>query len=511
MLPKISRTKAYYVIAGLVSIPAGALLLEAVLTLAERNLGNVFGVPLRELAFFANVSFCFYVLFVYFDQRSLRRAESEELRSRLAASNSDRLTGTMMRTPFLDLLRDRLRSAKDRETVFLHADLDFLKQINDAHGHAIGDQALYRLVSLLRQIWPGAAIGRLGGDEFGVLLDEKADPARLDAELMALQRLFSEPVAIGGRSIRISASIGYAKAPTDSPIASELVALADLALYEAKKTRGIAVPFQADMLRDARARRFLVRELRAAILLNQLEVHYQPIMADNGGRLIGYEALVRWNHPVRGLISPVRFVPVAEESTLIDDLGDWVARRVCHDFPALGVEHVSINVSPVQLRNPNFAARFLSIIEAAGLAGSAIIAELTETSLLKAGSCENANLARMRARGVRIAIDDFGTGYASLQYLRKLKIDLVKIDRSYVQGATMDNVDLTFVRAIVSIAKSLDVVILAEGVETEAQMQLMNALGCTLFQGFLLGKPAPLGHWYHAAGEDAPDSLRATA
>jgi diguanylate cyclase (GGDEF)-like protein len=504
-LPKLEPTLLRIALPGILVVPLGALVLEGLLTLADRTFGAVTGSATRETAFFALILLAVYVAAVYAGLSRSRRRESHELRSLIEASNTDHVTGVMARTPFIERMRDVVRRSKAQKVLFLQVDLDYLKQINDAYGHATGDQVLAHLAATLRRLWPDALIGRIGGDEFGVLLSDAGEIAAVEATLATLQVQLTETISVNGRSIRVSASVGYSASPGDSPIPSELMALADLALYEAKKTRGVAVPFRAELLVDARARRFLVRELKAAILLDQLEVHYQPVVGIDGITRTGFEALVRWRHPVRGLISPERFIPVAEGSTLIDDLGEWVLRRVVRDFPRLGVPRAGVNVSPVQLRSPGFAQRFLSIIEEGGLVPGDIVVELTESCLLSPGLYERTNLDLLKAAGIRLALDDFGTGYASLQYLREFKADYIKLDKSYVQGAVDNPVELVFVTAILSIARSLDLVILAEGVETRAQFDLMTDVGCTLFQGYLTGRPAPLSTWSDDPASDAGD------
>jgi EAL domain-containing protein (putative c-di-GMP-specific phosphodiesterase class I) len=290
----------------------------------------------------------------------------------------------------------------------------------------------------------------------------------------------------------LSATIGIAAFPGDASHVDDLVSKADLALYRGKRNgRRQVVMFDPDMLADERHVRFIERELRAAILMNEIELFYQPIFGADGATLRSYEALVRWNHPVRGMISPADFVPIAEQSDLIDMLGEWVIRRACTDLDALGIP-VSVNVSSNQLRRAEFAGRFAEIVAETGASGSQLIAEITETVPLNAGAVERANIDALRALGVRIAIDDFGAGHASLQYLRAIPFDVLKIDRSYTAELESRQVDGAIIAAICTIARAIKVDVIAEGVETEAQLKLLQAAGCTAFQGFLLGRPLPL-------------------
>ena len=245
------------------------------------------------------------------------------------------------------------------------------------------------------------------------------------------------------------------------------------------------------MLGDERHRRFVERDLRAALMMNELELHYQPVFG-NDREIRSHEALVRWRHQVRGMISPAQFVPIAEESDLIDKLGEWVLRRACADLSRLGGKPVAINVSPMQLRHVDFATRFAATLKQLQVDPRLIIVEITETVPLNARAAELDNLDALRALGVRIAIDDFGAGHASLQYLRSFAFDIIKIDRSYVMDLGKSRIDGMIVTAICDIARSLPVDVIAEGVETQEQFKLLKLAGCTGFQGFLLGRPQPL-------------------
>lgn len=415
--------------------------------------------------------------------------EAAETAARL---NRDALTGLYNRAYFLAALEQNVFGGASRSVGYLHLDMDNLKSLNDNSGHHAGDAALVHLARIIQNVVPGAIVGRLGGDEFGILIpghDSKADLTSLGEDLLSQ---LEAPVSIAGRLVRLSASIGIALAPQDTTDAADLLYKADLALYKAKRAgRRMVVAFVPDMLGDERQRRFIERELRAALLLNELEVHYQPIF-DSDMTIRYYEALVRWRHRVRGMISPADFVPIAEESDLIEKLGTWVLRRVCADQTAIGGHPVAINVSPAQLRDPGFASRLVATLAEAGVDPHQIIVEITETVPLKAGKVELANLADLRITGVRIAIDDFGAGHASLQYLRSVAFDIIKIDRSYVSNLEANSLDYTIVAAVCDIARHLHVDVVGEGIETEGQLSLLRAAGCTRFQGFLLGRPTRL-------------------
>lgn len=435
------------------------------------------------------------VLLLIGDRLLQRRVEEAavEREQMLASAHRDALTGTFTRSWFLAALRSEVGLESTTPVGYMQIDMDHLKVLNDTGGHAAGDLALQHLIRAVGAVLPGALLGRLGGDEFGILvrgIDSKAALRRLGDQV--LKRL-GEPIQISGRPVRLSATIGVAIAPQDAQDADQLISKADIALYQGKRNgRCVTVCFDEGMLVDERHRRFIERELRAAILLNELDLFYQPIHAVNGSGLRCYEALVRWQHSVRGMIMPSDFIPVAEESDLIDKLGDWVLRRACLDFAALGAPAVSINVSVVQLRRPDFSERFLAILKETGTPGERLVVEVTETVPMQAGTVEQGNLLTLHEAGVRIAIDDFGAGHASLEYLRGFAFDIIKIDRSYVANLPQSRPDALIVSAICRIAVQLGLEVVAEGIETEEQKQFLVECGCTGLQGYLLGRPAPL-------------------
>lgn len=410
-----------------------------------------------------------------------------------AAAQCDALTGVRTRAYFLEALSAQVHRHSRRSVGYMQLDLDNLKVLNDTAGHGAGDAALVHLVKVIARVVPGAVVGRLGGDEFGIFIgdhDNKQGLRRLGEELL---RQLDEPVAIAGRPVRVSASIGIALAPADAVETADLISKADLALYKAKRSgRHTVVPFETEMLADERHRRFVERELRAALLMDELEVHYQPVFTARSMQVRSHEALVRWRHSVRGMIAPDQFIPFAEESDLIDKLGAWVLRRACLDLPTLGSASVSVNVSPVQLRHADFSQQVAAILRDTHTDPRRLIVEVTETVPLNSNDTAMANLAALRAMGVRVAIDDFGAGYASLQYLRGFAFDIIKIDRAYVTNAADNRIDAMIISAICKIARSLPVEVVAEGVETQAQLDFLIKAGCTAVQGYLLGRPAPL-------------------
>ena len=425
-------------------------------------------------------------------QQLIRAAAAQ--RRLLDSAYEDALTGAFTRSYFLDQLRSSLHG-NDRPVAYLQIDMDNLKVVNDSHGHGAGDAALVHLVKTLKALMPDELVGRLGGDEFGIALvgqDSKPALIRLGDQIL---HALGQPIAIDGRPIRLSATIGVALWPQDAAEADELISKADLALYKGKKNgRAATIAFESELLADERHKRFVERDLRAALLLNELEVHYQPIFAVDGVTRVSHEALVRWQHPVRGRILPGEFIGIAEQSDLIDKLGEWVLRRAVADLPRLGSRTVGVNVSAVQLTRRDFADRFAAVLAETGIDGSQVVIEVTESLPLQSSTVELRNISQLRDLGVRVAIDDFGAGFASLEYLRGFPFDIIKIDRSYVANLPKSRVDGLIVSAICEIARSLKVEVVAEGVETTEQLQFLQRAGVTALQGYLLARPEPLGH-----------------
>lgn len=427
--------------------------------------------------------------------RKLRRAllfAERQRRSAIAMANRDPLTGAFNRRHFCQELALLARNAEREPVGYIQFDVDHLKAINDGNGHAAGDAALRHIVDTVSAIVPGAIVGRLGGDEFAIAIPRVGSKPALKRLGERMIEALDKPCRIAGRDMRLSITVGVAAAPEDAYDADDLMSKADLALYRGKMSgRQMALCFEAELLTDERHKRFVERELRAAILLDELDLHYQPVFAPGGVQPISCEALVRWIHPVQGLIAPDRFIGIAEKGDLISKLGEWVLRRACADFPRLGVPALAINVSAAELRHADFAARFERTLNQTGMDPRKLVVEITETVPLQNDSTERRNIERLRAIGVRIAVDDFGAGHASLGYLRELDIDIVKIDRSYIRAITTSQTDAMIVEAIIAIARARGIAVIAEGVETQDQFEALVRSGCTGLQGFLLGRPAP--------------------
>lgn len=440
-----------------------------------------------------------------FGYRALRRAlvfAERQRRAAIATANRDALTGAFNRRHFCDELAVMVRKAEREPVGYIQFDVDHLKSINDGNGHGAGDAALRHIVATVSDIVPGAMIGRLGGDEFAIAISGVSSKPALRRLGQRMIEALDQPCRIAGRDMRLSITLGVAAAPEDAYDADELMSKADLALYRGKRSgRQTVMCFESELLTDERHKRFVERELRAAILMDELDLHYQPVFAPGSTRPISCEALVRWMHPVRGMIAPDRFIPIAEKSDLITKLGEWVLRRACMDFPRLGVPVLAINVSAAELRHEGFAARFIQTLEAAGMEPSNLVVEITETVPLQHDSTERRNIEMLRATGVRIAVDDFGAGHASLGYLWELDFDIVKIDRSYTRAITTSRTDAMIVDAIIGIARARRMDVVAEGVETEDQHAALVRSGCTGLQGYLLGRPMPRAAFISQFGE----------
>jgi predicted signal transduction protein with EAL and GGDEF domain len=334
---------------------------------------------------------------------------------------------------------------------------------------------------------------------------EANSPERAGALSDRLLRAVAEPCEIGGIQIVVTCSIGISLAPSDSRDADELLRNAEMALAGAKQEGRNRFQFFEPAVNDkARARRFLELDLRKALSFGELELVYQPLFNLKSSRITGFEALLRWNHPEKGVISPAEFIPIAEESDQILLLGDWVLRQACEEAVNWSDDlKVAVNLSAVQLRQSSLAQSVISALGSAGLAANRLELELTETALLKNHEQTSALLHQLRSLGARISMDDFGTGYSSLSYLRKFPFDKIKIDRSFVQDLSSTSESMAIIRAVTGLAGSLNVTTTAEGVETEKQLELLRAEGCTEAQGYLIGRPM--------AKTDVRKLLRSTA
>ncbi|WP_447724759.1 EAL domain-containing protein [Sphingomonas koreensis] len=427
-----------------------------------------------------------------FDDITERR-RSEEKIAFLAMHDS--LTGLPNRARFnfwLDLELEHAKRAGQRLAVIV-MDLDGFKEINDTHGHAAGDLLLEALAARLSAtLGEGEVVARLGGDEFAA-----AKPFTNDTELEAfvtrLESCFADPFANRESSFLVGASIGVAAYPVDGGDRETILNNADLAMYRAKASIGTAATcyYQPGMDETARARRQLANDLRQAIDRGEFSLAYQPQHSLRDGALSGYEALLRWEHSTRGWISPVDFIPVAEETGEIFRIGQWVLREACAEagrWP--GSTKIAVNLSPVQLMQPDLAERVTEILLETGLSPSRLELEITESAIISDKVRALQVLRRIKALGISIAMDDFGTGYSSLDTLHSFPFDKIKIDKSFVLGSGESPQARAIIRAVLALGQSLNVPVLAEGVESAAQLQMLESEGCDEVQGFYLGAPA---------------------
>lgn len=423
-------------------------------------------------------------------EESRQRGVTEE-RLRFLAYH-DSLTGLMNRQGFRDSLSHLLdeMSTKPSEPVLLFLDLDGFKAVNDCYGHDVGDKLLRsvgeRLAALLP---PDSPIARLGGDEFAAVLN-RTDKIMESAAAALIEEL-SLPYTIGAHTLRVGASCGLAHAQGFGTDLDGLINAADLAMYHAKaKGTGCVMLFEARMLEQQRERRQIELDLHQAISNMEFEVHYQPILDVNSRKIKAFEALVRWQHPTRGMIPPDSFIPLAEETGLITQLGAWVLRTACEQamqWPAhIGI---SVNLSPIQFESPSLLPSIVNILAATRLPPHRLELEITETALLGTEGKNVSILEAIRGLGIRISIDDFGTGYSSLAYLRNFRFDKIKIDRRFIQGLLDNESDTAIVRSIIMLGQHIGVDTTAEGIETEDQLDSVALEGCTLGQGYLFSRP----------------------
>ncbi|MFT4184208.1 MAG: EAL domain-containing protein [Rhizobium sp.] len=406
----------------------------------------------------------------------------------------DSLTGLPNRAYFSDIIVRKVATATaDRPIALLYIDVDHFKHINDSKGHAAGDMLLCQVAQrLLRLAEKNDLVARLGGDEFALVLNmTDAGRARRFADLLLMS--LAAPFDLDGVREHVTCSIGIALAPDHSNDADVLMRDADLALYAAKGSgRSTYRFYQTDMRLEAERRHQLTVELREALQNSEFELHYQPIIRLDNDGLSGFEALIRWRHPVRGLIAPAEFIAVAEETGMIVPIGEWVLREACRTAAQWPTHlKIAINLSVCQFRHASLLASVVSVLDETGLRPERLEIEITESVLLSEVEQSLQLLRALKELGIRIAIDDFGTGYSSLSYLRSFAFDKIKLDRSFVAGIETDPGNLAIVRAVVGIASGFNAVTLAEGIETEEQLDKLRVEGYGEVQGFLLGRPMP--------------------
>ena len=466
--------------------------------LQDRNWGVVYALVQMNLA--NTVFFALTSAFTSFKEEYTRTATRMEATERFAYS--DALTALPNRHDLQGRLETRLRRAREDGGRFalMFIDVDGFKGVNDALGHAGGDVLLQEVAARLRSALRGSdVVARISGDEFVVIVDHAATPDDATAVAERVMAALADPIQVQAHALRVSVSIGISLYPDDAQDADTLLRHADSAMYHVKRSgRNGVRHYLGEPDEKLERQRSLERDLRAAIPQGQLSLAYQSLHDLASGDVRGFEALLRWRHPTWGDVSPADFIPLAEQSGLIVDIGAWVLDEACRQATfwqrgGLGSFPVSVNVSPLQFSHPGFVGTVLAALNAHGLAPELLELEVTESVVLQDVQRVAATLAQLQALGIRIAIDDFGTGYSSLAYLRDLPIDTVKIDRSFVRDLGRCPEGPAFapalVEAIVGLAAHLDLEVVAEGIETDAQADIVRALGCRTGQGYLFSRP----------------------
>ena len=427
----------------------------------------------------------------------------------VSAARRDPLTGLANRLLVREHLEEALLSQLDGQGAcsLLVVDLDKFKLVNDTLGHAVGDKLLCEVARRLeRSAGPTSTVGRLGGDEFAVVVTGEQTDARLGAVARAIIVELARTFTIGAARLHIGATIGIARGGVDGQAEEALMRAADLALYQAKEDgRGGFAYFAPEMYERAEYHRLLENDVRAALEEDALSLSYQPIIDARSGALVGREALLRWNHPVRGPIPPDQFIPIIEDAGLIHQIGDWVIREACREAsrwdPSI---RIAVNVSAAQLSGSGLAETVLGALAATGLAPERLELEVTESIFLGDDLATLASLERLRALGARLVLDDFGKGYSSFGYLSRAQFSKIKIEQMFVRGAADGERDcMAIVNAIIALSGGLAIETTAEGVETEAQAQAMRAVGCDQLQGFHFGRPVPASEFAETGSADA--------
>lgn len=433
------------------------------------------------------------------------RRKAEAAIVQLAAE--DPLTGLPNRRSFTITLRQMLdpltRGRRSRTShadserapiAVMFLDIDRFKNINDSLGHRIGDLFLVEVGERLKELnWPSSGLARLGGDEFAIALPDIGSSAEIEGFAQSIIRTIARPFEINGYRIATTTSIGIALAERDGTTVDELISAADLALYHAKsQQRGTYSFYSPSMSASLDERRRIEMDLRQAIETGGLELHYQPLLDLQSGKIAGFEALARWRHPEKGMIPPDTFIPIAEETGLIVALGEWALKEACRTAATWPERmQIAVNVSPIQLMSHDFAAVTRRVLTETGLEPGQLEIEVTERILMQEGETTDGALATLKALGTRIVLDDFGTGYSSLSYLRTFSFDKVKIDRSFISDLALGTERTVIVQAVMSITKALGMQTTAEGVETDYQRDLLKALGCDQAQGYFISRPIP--------------------
>ncbi|MNI10702.1 Cyclic di-GMP phosphodiesterase Gmr [compost metagenome] len=449
--------------------------------------------------------------YVLLDQYTYELQESKQQLTYLAYN--DVLTGISNRTAFQGQLEQlfNLTDHPDLETSIIFFDLDNFKIVNDTYGHHIGDQLLKDVVNrIVNAQLPIHMFARLGGDEFAILITD-LEQQQVSELAEAILNLFRNPFFIVDHMFFAAPSLGIVQYPAGGTTSEELLKNADIAMYKAKKDGGNQYKwYHPSMLSDSLEKLEMGNHLRQALERNELEIHYQPQVDCRLGKVIGIEALLRWNHTTKGYISPAVFIPIAEELNLIVPIGDWVMLKACEQIKIFQNQHqhplrLSVNLSVKQLQDQQIVEKVRDVLKQTGLNASYLELEITENVAMKDDQFEV--LTELRNLGVAISVDDFGTHYSSLSYLKRFPVTKIKLDQSFVRGIQSDFKDRALIQAIIFVAKSLDMEIIAEGVEVEEQARFLVENGCSLIQGYYFYRPMELVKIKDTLNEDLKGKL----
>ncbi len=426
----------------------------------------------------------------------------------------DALTDLPNRRAFMKSLGQLIEACSEicEQFAVLSIDVDGLREVNDVFGYAVGDRLLVELSKRLQKASKGGVVARLGGDEFGLIIDGVQPDAGLAAAERILQS-FKDEIIIDGAVVRSGVTIGLSLYPRDGDMPASLLANAGAALFRAKaRSRGSISMFEPEMDRQLRDRRALHQDLAGAISRGELSLHYQPQArtshAITDSDITGFEALARWTHPTRGFVPPGEFIPLAEESGLIIEMGEWILREACQEATKWPVPlQIAVNLSPAQFMHGDLIGLVQSILVETRLEPSRLELEITEGVLIDDFERGLNLLRRLKALGVRVSMDDFGSGYSSLTYLQAFPFDKIKIDRTFVINLGQNEQSPAIVRAVVGLGQGLDVSIIAEGVETAEQLSFLANVGCNGVQGYFIGRPAPIAQYAAMVGRIAAPEL----
>lgn len=500
----VARLSEAYVLPGLVLAPPSSAKASVIISAASgqpiaslawtpRAPGDQSRAQVAPLIKAALVIVTIYaLLLVVIGNAEMRRVRADEANA-VKLAQTDRLSGLLNRAGLTHLLEEQVRRARDTgdDVVLLYLDLDGFKEVNDAYGHATGDRLIRAVAAGLSVlVGEGAGLARIGGDEFGIVLTGQAAQARAFALADSIIAFFDEPVLLGERTVVVGCSIGICVSESGLVEGGELTRRADMAMYSSKDGgRGRWTVYNPQMDEERECRNQMEIDLREAIGRGEIEVVYQPVVDAKTFTLVSVEALARWTRRGHGPVSPDVFIPIAETSGLIDQLGLCVLKQALRQLAAWPELKLSVNVSPGQFRDPSFVDHVAASFEEAGIEPGRVVLEMTETYFIQSPDRARLAMERLRSLGLRIALDDFGAGFSSVGYLRQFGFDRMKIDRSLVQSLERGHRAVEMLQATVALARSLGIPVTAEGVETEQQAVALRIAGCDQLQGYLFGRP----------------------